>query len=112
MPSITYTRHDHVVRIESDGKAATILSTPPNGLTVRTPIATEVLDRAANGNDADLRKALAAAGALSTPTKIEQPSTIHRALIEVSQRRWAAISFYSFLFPSHCLVPSSPVLPR
>jgi len=110
MPPITYTRHDHVVRIESDGKTATIVSTPPIGLTVRTPIASEILDRAANGNDADLRKALAAA--LNTPTKIEQPSTIHRTLIEVGERRWAALPFESFLPSSNWLVRSSPVRPR
>ncbi len=110
MPSIAYTRHDYTVRIESDGGAAQIFSTPPNGLTIRTHVALKILDRAASGDDADLRQALAAA--LSTPTEVAWPSTIDRIVLEVGERRWAAIPFESLLPPNHWLVRSSPVRPR
>ncbi|HEY4931958.1 MAG TPA: hypothetical protein VII23_10330 [Terriglobales bacterium] len=110
MPSISYTRHDYTVRIESGGEAAQILSTPPEGLTIRTPIALEILDRGVSGADADLRKVLA--GVLSTPTKVALPSTMDRIVLEVGERRWAAIPFESFLPPNNWLVRSSPVRPR
>ena len=110
MPSISYTRHDYTVRIESDGEAAQILSTPPEGLTIRTPVALEILDSGVSGADADLRKVLS--GVLSTPTIVALPSTVDRIVLEVGERRWAAIPFESFLPPNNWLVRSSPVRPR
>src|SRR5258706_16452027 len=110
MPSITYARRDHVIQITSEGEAAEISNTPPNGGSVRTRVAREILDRAATGDDADLRKSLAAA--LSRLTKLTWPSTIERTLVEVGERGWSAIPFESFLRPDQWLVRSSPVRPR
>ena len=110
MPSITYTRNDHLIRIALRGKFVEIASTSPKGRTVRTKVAPEILDRATHGDDADLRNALAPA--IGRLTKITWPSTLDRAVLELGERRWAAIPFESFLPSSNWLIRSTPVLPR
>src|SRR6266704_2150927 len=97
MPSTVYTRRDHVIRIALNDKVAEILSTPPDGQTLLTAVASEILDHAAHGDDAELRVSLAPV--LSVPTTVAWPSTIDRIILEVGERRWSAIPFESFLLP-------------
>src|SRR5581483_2522308 len=111
MPPIVYTRRDQAIRIASTDSGVEILTTQPDGMILHTIMAREVLDRGALGDDIDIRLALAGAWGDTSP-KAQWSPIIERIIVEVSERKWSAIAFESFLLPGTLLVRTSPVRPR
>src|SRR5262245_56930649 len=108
MPSTSYTRRDHAVRIAAVGETAEISLTTPEGESGRTNILRDAVDRAARGDDAGLRAALTPPLSSGGARPQWEPA-LARFRIGVGGRAWAAIAFESFLPPGGWLVRTSPV---
>ena len=107
MGSTAYSRLDYAIRITSAEETAQISTRAPDGSVGHSAIPRDVVDRAARGDDADLRAALFVPLIIGTP--VWDLPMLSRVTIEVGERAWAVIPFESFVPAGGLFVRTSPV---
>jgi hypothetical protein len=106
-----YVRRDYRLEVVREGERARLRVTRPNATQWQTEVARELLDRAAQGDDADLHAQLLPERAWGR-LKAAPTAELVRLCVSVTERSWAQVAWEAFAWPGAFVVRVCDVRPR